>query len=242
MTTLIIEDEIPAARRLEQLVNKNGFVVFTILHSVKSAIEWLKDNNHPDLIFMDIKLRDNLCFKIFEEVEIKSKIVFTTAFDEFALKAFEYNSLDYLLKPIDEKKLEKLITKLTTFKLAFHNNENLKNLQLQTQEEYRTSFLVSVGTSIRKIETNEIVCFFSENNTTYILSNQNRKFPIDSSLEKLEKQFNPNQFFRISRKLIMNKKYISAVKKGTIITEMVFENLDFKISRLKLKSFLDWYK
>lgn len=75
MTTLIIEDEIPAARRLEQLVNKNGFVVFTILHSVKSAIEWLKDNNHPDLIFMDIKLRDNLCFKIFEEVEIKSKII-----------------------------------------------------------------------------------------------------------------------------------------------------------------------
>ena len=242
MTTLIIEDEIPAARRLELLLNKNGFVVFTILHSVKNAVEWLKSNNHPDLIFMDIKLRDDLCFKIFEEVEIKSKIVFTTAFDEFALKAFEYNSLDYLLKPIDEKKLEKLIVKLTTFKLAFHNNENLKNLQLQTQEEYRTSFLVSFGTSIRKIETNEIICFFSENNTTYILGNQNRKFPIDFSLLLLEKQLNPNQFFRISRKLIIHKKYISAVKKGAIETEIEVENIDFKISRLKLKSFLDWYK
>ncbi len=242
MTTLIIEDEIPAARRLEQLVNKNGFIVFTILHSVKSAVEWLKTNNHPDLIFMDIKLRDNLCFKIFEEVEIKSKIVFTTAFDEFALKAFEYNSLDYLLKPIDEKKLEKLITKLTSFKTVFYNNQHLKNLQLQTQADYRTSFLVSVGTSIRKIETNEIVCLYSENNTTFIVSNQNRQFPIDSSLEKLQNELNSNIFFRISRKLIINKNYISAIKKDTIETEGLIENIDLKISRLKLKSFLNWYK
>src|SRR4030095_3090779 len=101
MTALIIEDEIPGAKRLEKLLINKGFIVFTILHTVKNAIEWLKSNNHPDLIFMDIKLRDDLCFKIFEEVEITSKIVFTTAFDEFALKAFEYNSLDYLLKPID---------------------------------------------------------------------------------------------------------------------------------------------
>lgn len=242
MTTIIIEDEIPAARRLEQLLNKNGFVVFAILHSAKNAIEWLKSNNHPDLIFMDIKLRDYLCFKIFEEVEIQSKIVFTTAFDEFALKAFEYNSLDYLLKPIDERKLEKLIAKLIAFRSDFHSNEHLKNLKLQTQVEHRTSFLVSIGNSIRKIETQEIICFFSKNNTTYILGNQNRQFPIDSSLEKLEKELESDQFFRISRKLIVNKKHILAVQKGNVQTEYPIDNLDFKISRLKMKSFLDWYK
>lgn len=242
MTTLIIEDEIPAARRLELLLNKNGFIVFTILYSVTNALEWLKNNNQPDLIFMDIKLRDNLCFKIFEEVEIKSKIVFTTAFDEFALKAFEYNSLDYLLKPIDENKLNKLILKLSAFKTTFHNNEHLKNLQLQTQPDCRTSFLVSIGTIIRKIEIDEIICFFSENNTTFIWSNQNRQFPLDSSLEKLQTELNSNHFFRISRKLIINKKYISAVKKGKIKTEVEFKNIDFKISRLKLKSFMDWYR
>ncbi|MFA9195717.1 LytTR family DNA-binding domain-containing protein [Flavobacterium sp. FBOR7N2.3] len=242
MTTLIIEDEIPASRRLEQLLNKNGFVVFVILHSVKIAVEWLKNNNHPDLIFMDIKLRDNLCFKIFEEVDIKSKIIFTTAFDEFALKAFEYNSLDYLLKPIDEKKLEKLISKLSIFQSAFHNNEHLKNIKLQTQSDYKTSFLVSIGSVIRKVETKEIICFFSNNNTTYIFSNQNRLFPIDSSLEKLEKDLDINQFFRISRKLIINREYISAVKKEKIETEFLIENIDLKISRLKLKSFMNWYK
>lgn len=242
MTTLIIEDEIPASRRLEQLLNKNGFTVFTILHSVKNAVEWLKSNNHPDLIFMDIKLRDNLCFKIFEEVEITSKIVFTTAYDEFALKAFEYNSLDYLLKPIDEKKLEKLISKLSVFKLDSHNNDHLKNLQLQIQADHRTSFLVNIGTTIRKLEIEDIICFFSENNATFILSNQKRQFPIDSSLEKLQNELNPNQFFRISRKLIINKSYISSIKKETIETDYPIENLDFKISRLKLKRFLDWYK
>lgn len=242
MTTLIIEDEIPASRRLEQLLNKNGFTVFTILHSVKNAIEWLKVNNHPDLIFMDIKLRDNLCFKIFEEVEITSKIVFTTAFDEFALKAFEYNSLDYLLKPIDERKLEKLISKLRLFQSVFYNNQLLKDIQLQTQPEYRNSFLVSIGTTIRKVQTEELICFFSENNTTFMMSNKNRQFPIDSSLEKLQKELDPKEFFRISRKLIINRKYILSVKKGTIETEFPIATLDFKISRLKLKYFMEWYK
>lgn len=242
MTTLIIEDEIPAARRLEQLLNKNGFVVFTILYSVKNAVKWFKTNHHPDLIFMDIKLRDNLCFKIFEEVEITSKIVFTTAFDEFALKAFEYNSLDYLLKPIDEKKLEKLIYKLSVFKLNSHNNENLKNIRLQTYPDFKSSFLVSIGKTIRKLETREIICFFSENNSTFMISNQNRQFPIDSSLEKLEKELSPNQFFRISRKLIINKSYILSVKRETIETDYAIEGLDLKISRLKLKSFMNWYK
>lgn len=242
MTTLIIEDEIPAARRLEQLLHKNGFTVFTILHSVKNAVEWLKFNNHPDLIFMDIKLRDNLCFKIFEEVEITSKIVFTTAYDEFALKAFQYNSLDYLLKPIDEKKLDKLITKLSVFKLENHNNDQLKNIRLQTEPDYKTSFLVSIGTSIRKLENEEIICFVSDYNTTYIVSNQNRQFPISTSLEKLQNELNPNQFFRISRKIIIHKKYISSIKKETITIKYPIENIDFKISRLKLKRFLEWYK
>jgi DNA-binding LytR/AlgR family response regulator len=242
MTVVIIEDEIPAAKRLENLLHKKGFTVLISLSSVADSINWFKSNNHPDLVFMDIKLRDNLSFKIFEAVEIKSKIIFTTAFDGFALKAFDYNSVDYLLKPIDEKKLDKLVNKIELFTSSFIPNEVIKNIQLQDSNSFKTSFLIVSGNSLKKIYTNEIVCFYSYNNSSFLVTNFDKNYIINHSLEKLESVINSNQFFRISRKHIVNKDYISKVVNYKVHLPINNYDLDLKISFSKFKAFTEWYE
>lgn len=244
MTAVIIEDEIPGAKRLEKLLMDKDFIVLTILTSVANALKWFEENNHPDLVFMDIKLRDGNCFRILDKIQINSKIVFTTAYDEFALKAFNYNAIDYLLKPIDERKLDKMISKYTTFQTGFQNELGWAALEENIENKYKTSFLVSTGNRIKKIETEEVVCFFSDANSTFILTNENRQFAINSSLDNLENQLHPNSFFRISRKYIMNKKYISGLRSDAQTTLLIPEVNDFEflVSRLKTKPFLEWYK
>lgn len=244
MTAVIIEDEIPAGKRLEKLLMDKDFTVLAILTSVVSALKWFEENNHPDLVLMDIKLRDGNCFRIFDKIQIKSKIVFTTAYDEFALKAFNYNAIDYLLKPIDESKLAKMISKYDAFKTGFENTLNWTALEENIENKIKTSFLVSSGNHIKKIETDEIICFFSDTNSTFILTNQNRQFTINNSLDKLEQQLQSKSFFRINRKHIVNKKYISGLNSDTQIKILIPEAKDFEfmVSRLRTKSFLEWYK
>lgn len=244
MTAVIIEDEIPAGKRLEKLLMDKDFTVLAILTSVVSALKWFEENNHPDLVLMDIKLRDGNCFRIFDKIQIKSKIVFTTAYDEFALKAFNYNAIDYLLKPIDESKLAKMISKYDAFKTGFENTLNWTALEENIENKIKTSFLVSSGNHIKKIETDEIIFFFSDTNSTFILTNQNRQFTINNSLDKLEQQLQSKSFFRINRKHIVNKKYISGLNSDTQIKILIPEAKDFEfmVSRLRTKSFLEWYK
>ncbi|MDI1256672.1 MAG: LytTR family DNA-binding domain-containing protein [Flavobacterium sp.] len=241
MTVIIIEDEIPAGRRLEKLLIQKKFTVLTILFSVKNAVLWLKDNEHPDLIFMDIKLRDGLCFPLFDKVKIQSKVIFTTAFDEYALKAFEYNSLDYLLKPIDATKLEKLILKLESFKAVFYDNSYWKNLESSIVTSYKSSFLVNSGMTIRKVSAAEIAYFVSENNATYLCV-ENRKFLIQMSLERLESELHPEDFFRISRKYVVSRKFIKAVGNDYLLSLLNSEIADFSISRQRRSAFLAWFK
>lgn len=244
MTVLIIEDEIPGAKRLEKLLMNKDFIVLTILTSVVSALKWFEENNHPDLVFMDIKLRDGNCFRILDKIQIKSKIVFTTAYDEFALKAFNYNAIDYLLKPIDESKLDKMISKFDAFQIGFQDKLSWKALEENLENKYKTSFLVSTGNRIKKIETDEIICFFSDANASFILTNENRQFTINSSLDSLEQQLRPEVFFRINRKFVVNKKYITSLnnngKTEVIISEA--KDFEFLVSRMKTKSFLEWFK
>jgi DNA-binding LytR/AlgR family response regulator len=242
MTVVIIEDEIPAAKRLEKLLFERGFATLIILNSVTDSINWFKNNNQPDLVFMDIKLRDNLVFKVFDKVEIKSTIVFTTALEDYALKAFNYNSIDYLLKPIDEKKLDKLVDKIDQFKSGIFLNEGIQNSYVPEFSNFKTSFLVLVGNSLKKIVVNDIVSFYSEHNSTYIVTNVNRRFPINHSLEKLETLICPNQFFRISRKHIINKNFIKEIVEAKIVVEAEIKDLDLKISNSKLKSFMKWFE
>jgi len=244
MTAVIIEDEIPAGKRLEKLLMDKDFTVLAILTSVGNALKWFEENNHPDLVLMDIKLRDGNCFRIFDKIQIKSKIVFTTAYDEFALKAFNYNAIDYLLKPIDESKLAKMISKYDAFKTGFENTLNWTVLEENIENKIKTSFLVSSGNHIKKIETDEVICFFSDTNSTFILTNQNRQFTINNSLDKLEQVLQSKSFFRINRKYIVNKKYISGLNSDTQIKILIPEAKDFEfmVSRLRTKSFLEWYK
>lgn len=244
MTAVIIEDEIPGAKRLGKLLIEKNITVLTILPSVESSLKWFESNSHHDLVFMDIKLRDGNCFRILDKVQLKSKIVFTTAYDEFALKAFNYNAIDYLLKPIDESKLDKMIAKYADFKTCFQNEIGWAALEENIESKYKTSFLVSSGNGVKKVETDDVICFFSDFNSSFILTNENRQFVINSSLDSLEQQLPPKLFFRISRKYIINKKYISELSDNSRIKLHIAieNNYEFLVSRLRIKSFLDWYK
>ncbi|MFT7351167.1 MAG: two-component system response regulator LytT [Flavobacterium sp.] len=242
MEVVIIEDEIPAGKRLEKLVTEKGFVVLTILKSVKEAKIWFKSNEQPDLVFMDIKLRDDLCFVLFDSIDFKCQIVFTTAYDEFALKAFDYNSLDYLLKPIDTIKLDKLLLKINTIKATFYPKNYWKNVESSFHKNYKTSFLITIGANLKKIESENIVLFFSENNSSFILDNSERIYSINFSLDSLEEKINPDYFFRISRKHIIQKKFISHIEDFHIVLKTVKPIRNLKISYSKLKPFIEFYK
>jgi two-component system response regulator LytT len=239
MTALIIEDEIPAGKRLERLLVEKGFVILKQIHSVKKAIQWLKENNHPEYIFMDVELSDGTCFSIFEKVQITSKIIFTTAYDEYALKAFDSNAIDFLLKPIDREKLSKMLLKVNTFKNNILSEIDFNNEKWNSS--YKKSFLVVTSKGLKKIKTEEIIGFTSENNATFLITNYNMHYPLQTSLEKLEAELDAKVFFRISRKYIFNKNFIKEINSSNEAVMNSIPKLSIKISRLKIKAFLLWF-
>jgi len=253
MTTLIIEDEKPAARLLQRKLEKLNIAVETMLHSVEEAVNWFSNNVHPDLIFLDIQLSDGLSFEIFEKVEIKSAIIFTTAYDEYALKAFKLNSIDYLLKPIDEDDLDVAVNK---FKMRLPKTESEpKNLQLDFEQirkmllnpfekTYKKRFTVKIGQHLKVITTDEIECFFSENKGTYIHTFDNRNYLIDSTLEILEQELDMKDFFRVSRKFIVP---LPAIKEIQVYTNSrlkvilpTYKEDEVIVSREKVQDFKTW--
>jgi DNA-binding LytR/AlgR family response regulator len=208
MKIIIIEDEKPAARLLQRKIEKLGYGITTLLHSVEESLEWFQNNDHPDLIFLDIQLSDGLSFEIFEKIDIKSAVIFTTAYDAYALRAFKLNSIDYLLKPIDE---EELATAISKFANQYQVN-SVSNLDFEAikrmlvnpiSKEYRKRFSVKIGQQIKVIDVAEIECLYSENKGTYIHTLDNRDYLIDSSLEVVEAELDPKDFYRISRKYII---------------------------------------
>jgi len=207
MNIIIVEDEKPAARLLQRKVEKMGLEVNHMLHSVEESIAWFQNNSHPDLIFLDIQLSDGLSFEIFEAIDIKSAVIFTTAYDEYALRAFKLNSIDYLLKPIDEDDLEIAVNKFkarTTSQNISLDFEAIKRMLVNPAEkDYKKRFSVKIGTQLKVITIDEIECIYSENKGTYIHTLDNRNYLIDNSLEVIERELDPNQFFRISRKFII---------------------------------------
>ena len=211
LKTIIIEDEKPSARRLSRMVDELEISNQALLHSVEEAIAWFKTNEHPDLIFLDIQLSDGLSFEIFEEIEINSAIIFTTAYDAYALKAFKLNSIDYLLKPIDKDELQIAVNKFKDL----NKNASALNIeaiqQLITQQKspvYKSRFSIKIGQHLKLIEVNNIACFYSENKSTLIHTLENRSYVLDSNLDQLESELNPEQFFRVSRKFIIHIKTI----------------------------------
>ena len=249
MTTIIIEDEKPAARLLQRKLQKLDVEVGVMLHSVEESIDWFTKNEHPDLIFLDIQLSDGLSFEIFEKIHIKSAVIFTTAYDEYALRAFKLNSIDYLLKPIDEEDLEVAVSK---FKSRLPKQETLqldfdqikKMLSNPFDKNYKKRFTVKIGQHLKVIAIEEIECFFSENKGTYLHTFDNRNFLIETTLELLEQDLDPSEFFRVSRKFIIPLKAIKeiVVHSNSRLKVILpsYKEEDVIVSREKVADFKTW--
>ncbi len=247
MKTIIIEDEKPSARRLNRMVSALGLEVKTMLHSVTEAIEWFNNNESPDLIFLDIQLSDGLSFEIFEEVKVKSAIIFTTAYDQYALKAFKLNSVDYLLKPIDEDELQQAVTKFKENyqKLSFDIGEIKKLFTHPNNEKnYKKRLTVKIGQRLKIVEMNNIECFFSENKATYIHILENRNYLIDNSLDFWKNELNPKEFFRVNRSFIVNinaiKDMIAYSNSRLKLVLKSFNEQEIIVSRERVKEFKEW--
>jgi DNA-binding LytR/AlgR family response regulator len=216
MKTILIEDEEFAARRLENLIMEcdPSIEVVAKLQSVKESVDWLEYNPQPDLIFLDIQLEDDLSFSIFEQVEVKSNIIFTTAFDEYAIKAFKHKSIDYLLKPIVKDELEAALKKhheWTAAALPVPNFQELVSFIQDRTPKYRKRFSVMVGERMKSIEVNEIAYFFSTSGITFLVTKTNNQYTLDSSLDTIIKELDPNQFFRINRQYLIGRNGIYQV-------------------------------
>ncbi len=249
MNVIIIEDEKPAARRLSRLLGDLGVDVSIMLHSVEESINWFQNNHHPDLIFLDIQLSDGLSFEIFEVIEVKSAIIFTTAYDEYALQAFKLNSIDYLLKPIDDEELEVALKKYKnlkpeTDKLALDFNDIKKLLVNPLEREYKKRFTARVGQHLKIINADEVECFYSENKGTYAATSDGRNYLLDMTLENLETELEPKTFFRVSRKFYINVNHIKDIVSYTNSRLQIkvnkFNEQEIIVSREKVKDFKLW--
>ncbi|MCK0156982.1 LytTR family DNA-binding domain-containing protein [Cellulophaga sp. F20128] len=249
MNVLIIEDEKPAARRLHRLLAELDVTVSTMLHSVEESIAWFSANKHPDLIFLDIQLSDGLSFEIFEKVDVKSAIIFTTAYDEYALQAFKLNSIDYLLKPIDDEELETAVKKyrevnVSKRKIAVDFDDIKRLLVNPIERDYKKRFTVKVGQHIKILIADEIECFYSENKGTYAATSDGRNYLLDVTLEHLETELEPKTFFRVSRKYYVNinciKDIISYTNSRLKIILNKYNEGEIIVSREKVKDFKLW--
>ncbi len=248
MNIIIIEDEKPAARLLKRKVELLGLTVTTMLHSVEESIDWFSKNQHPDLIFLDIQLSDGLSFEIFEKVKIQSAIIFTTAYDEYALRAFKLNSIDYLLKPIDQDELKVAIDKFQLQRSKKEslslNFEQIRSMFASSEKVYKSRFTVKIGFQLKIISVDEIECFYSENKGTYIHTFDNRNYLIDTSLEILEDELESKKWYRISRKFIIP---LVAVKEIVVYSNSRLKIIlptykvdEVIVSREKVSDFKNW--
>ena len=249
MRVIIIEDEIPAAKRLEKMLESIGdeIVLLKKLDSVSSSVEFFRSGVEVDLVFMDIQLADGLSFDIFQQVEIKFPIIFTTAFDGYTLKAFKVNSIDYLLKPIDEQELLQAVQKYRQLYLNKEKlfSENIKKLvQDLSAARYKERLMIKRGQQLSYIKTENIAYCYADGKLCYTVDFNNAKYLLESNLSQLEEQLQPNQFFRVSRHLLINIEAISKVHTwfgGRLKLELTPPTeMDTLVSRERVNSFRKW--
>ncbi|MBU2915430.1 MULTISPECIES: LytR/AlgR family response regulator transcription factor [Reichenbachiella] len=222
MKVLIIEDEAPAFRRLQKLLTEidPSIEIVEVLDGVKDTVQWLNAHETPDLIFMDIQLNDGISFEIFDQAEVKKPVIFTTAFDEYMLKAFRVNSIDYLLKPIKQSELQRSLDKYRTLKAQLSNEplsqpniqELVKNIQFG-QIKYKSRFLVKMGEKMMSVETEHIACFQANNGLVYLVSQSAKRYVIDMTLDEIMKELDPEKFYRVNRQFVLCYHCIAAVHK-----------------------------
>ena len=250
MRVLIIEDEIVAVNRIQEMLflYDSTINIVGIIDNIVSAINFIEKNNSEiDLILMDIQLADGLCFEIFEEIKIYIPIIFTTAYDQYTLKAFKVNSIDYLLKPIEADEFFKSLEK---FKNIHHNKSNLLNIQsliktINSDENiYKFRFLIKKPTGFIPVSTNDIAYFYSEDKLTFIMTWKNSKHILDMTLEELSLKLDPKHYFKISRSFIVHHNAIEKIK-FHINNRMLLKlkpnvNKDVFVSRNNSKAFKTW--
>ncbi len=251
MKVLIIEDEPLAADHLQMMLGKydSNITILGRCDSIKSSVEWFESNKEVDLIFMDIQLADGLSFDIFNRTEVPASVIFTTAFDEYAIKAFKVNSIDYLLKPID---IEGLSSAIDKFKSLYPtqqkslDNENLlmDKLMQMISDDYKSRFMIKVGEHIRSIKVEEMAYFYTMDRACFVHLFTGKEYAVDYSLDQLEMLLNPKHFFRINRKYIVNIESINDIisySNSRLKLKLAGCNHDdIIVSREKVKSFKSW--
>lgn len=250
MNILIIEDEPEAAALLASLLReiRPGVNIVGTLDSVQSAVKWVNGNASPDLFFMDIQLADGLSFEIFEQAEITAPVIFTTAFNEYALKAFKVNSIDYILKPLDKEEVD----------AAFRKYENLTGIQpqrdrimesigaamLMLTRRYKERFMIRVGEHLKSVEISDILYFYSLEKTTFAQTGDGRKHILDYTLDQLEGLLDPGRFFRINRKYIVSvssiRDMISHTNSRLKLLLKASDHDDVIVARERVQEFKDW--
>jgi len=251
MNILIIEDEAKTARELKKQVETldDSISVVDILPSVKSAQQWFKDNAIPDLILSDIQLADGLSFDIFKSVEVQAPVIFCTAFDEYAIQAFETNGIDYLLKPIDETRLFQAIEKYRNFKKLFAGQsadygEKLVKLSGQLDNSYKRSLLVYYREQIIPVRTADIRFIYAANGLVTLYTTNDNQYATQHTLDQLEAMLNPQQFFRANRQFLINRELILNVEhyfNRRLYVKLTSETPEkIIISKIKAADFLLW--
>ena len=248
MKILIIENETPAAEKIVRLLKRidKSITIMGVVETVEESVNRLQDNPPPDLILMDIQLDDGLCFEIFETVSVDTPVIFTTAYDEYTLKAFKVNSIDYLLKPIDEGLLR---TALNKYKKLYADKDpfkrDFKQLLHEFRNQYKSRFLIKIGNKFRSLSTREISHFHISERSVFLSDYEGKDFGVDYSLEQLQSELDPRKFFRINRECIVNIEAITLMYSySSSRLQLTLKNREkselFVVSRDKVSDFKKW--
>jgi len=251
MQILVIEDEKLAADRLIALITdiEPTAQVLKSIESIKAAVKWLNSNPHPDLIFMDVQLADGLSFEIFDKVNVEVPVIFTTAYNEYALRAFKVNSIDYLLKPIDKEELRTSIHKYLKLNINVTQNvalqpQLLKQVMNLIQNPYKSRFVVRIGEHIKTIAIEDVAYFYSSEKSSFLRSISGRDYAIEYTLDQLEQELDPHKFFRVSRKFIIAMPHIKDIiaysGNRLKIIAMGGDQEEVLVSREKVTDFKKW--
>ena len=247
MKAIIIEDELPASRRLSKLIAETdpSIEIEKILDSVESSVEWFKQHPEPRLLFMDIHLSDGSSFEIFKKVSVQGPVIFTTAYNEYAIDAFKVNSIDYLLKPIKKLDLEAALFKLKNL-LPNFTNEQIANVSNDHNSKYKERFVIKFGNKIKTLMADEIAYFYSKDKLSFICDTEGRNYPFDMSLDKIEGLLNPDIFFRVNRQILTHSKSIVDIQTSTksriILTIQPSTPIESIISSERSSLFKKWLK
>lgn len=255
MKVLIIEDEKPAVEKLVKMLHRYDpeIEITGQLISIEQAVKWLKDSsNQAELIFMDIMLTDGMSFEIFDQVDVTTPVIFITAYNEFAIQAFKVNSIDYLLKPLNYNDLYKSLEKIKVIRANLPavseqvQYDELSKVLSQMSKSYKTRFMVKVGDHIRSVKTDNIVLFYAEGRTVYMLTNKQKQYIVDFKLESLESVLDPEEFFRPNRSFIININAISDVLVYSNSRLKIQLSIDFDkeiiVSREKVNQLKEWFE